>query len=225
VRPSLARLAGTLRTPTTAYTRASANATATPAASIREPAGRTLTGATRLLPTPKVSDARGPGGHGAGGPDLRTTVAFLPTPRGSDGAKGSPAQRGSHGDLTLPAAAVAVGTHHPPAGASGTPDEHSRAGRESTTRWGPFAEAVAGWQQILGRPSPAPTQPGRHGRPVLAPRWVEWLMGLPDGWVTGVDLPRTVALRLLGNGVVPHQAVAALRALLLVHARPEAGRR
>jgi DNA (cytosine-5)-methyltransferase 1 len=45
-------------------------------------------------------------------------------------------------------------------------------------------------------------------------------MGLPDGWVTGLDLPRTVALRLLGNGVVPQQAAAALRALLLTHAQP-----
>ncbi|MBX6721991.1 MAG: DNA cytosine methyltransferase, partial [Dactylosporangium sp.] len=63
----------------------------------------------------------------------------------------------------------------------------------------------------------APTQTGRHGRPVLSPSFVEWLMGLPAGWVCEIGLPRTVALRVLGNGVVPHQAAAALRALLVWH--------
>jgi len=76
---------------------------------------------------------------------------------------------------------------------------------------------VARWEQVLGRPAPAPTQTGRHGRPVLSPSFVEWLMGLPAGWVCGIGLPRTVALRVLGNGVVPLQAAAALRALLARH--------
>ncbi|MFF4652998.1 hypothetical protein [Streptomyces sp. NPDC001380] len=44
---------------------------------------------------------------------------------------------------------------------------------------------------------------------------MEWLMGLPDGWVTATDgLSRTAQLRALGNGVVPRQAEAALRHLL-----------
>ncbi|MFE5566612.1 hypothetical protein ACFQ68_16620 [Amycolatopsis japonica] len=65
-------------------------------------------------------------------------------------------------------------------------------------------------------PRPYPTQPGRHGRPVLAPPFVEWLMGLPPGWVTAahLDLPRTAQLRALGNGVMPQQAAHALRLLL-----------
>jgi hypothetical protein len=75
---------------------------------------------------------------------------------------------------------------------------------------------VARWEQRLGRAVPEPTQPGRHSKPVLAPPFVEWLMGLPDGWVTDPDLavPRTAALRVLGNGVVPQQAALALRLLL-----------
>ncbi len=83
--------------------------------------------------------------------------------------------------------------------------------------WGPYAQAVGRWELLLGRPVPAPTQPGRHGKPVLAPRFVEWLMGLPAGWVTDLDLPRTLALRVLGNGVVPQQAAVALRLLLCPH--------
>jgi hypothetical protein len=55
------------------------------------------------------------------------------------------------------------------------------------------AAAVARWELLLGRPVPEPTQPGRHGSPVLAPAFVEWLMGLPSGWVSGLGLPRTAA--------------------------------
>jgi len=57
-----------------------------------------------LLPTPTVSDTNGPGLHGDGGQDLRTTVSLLPTPRATDGTKGGPNQRGSSGDLMLPSA-------------------------------------------------------------------------------------------------------------------------
>lgn len=67
---------------------------------------------------------------------------------------------------------------------------------------------------MLGRPAPFPTEPGRHGRPVLAPAFVEWLQGLDQGWVTGLPLPRTAQLRALGNGVVPQQAAHAVALLL-----------
>jgi DNA (cytosine-5)-methyltransferase 1 len=39
------------------------------------------------------------------------------------------------------------------------------------------------------------------------------MTGLPAGWVTDLPLTRTAQMRLLGNGVVPQQAVAAFRAL------------
>ncbi|MCR6488319.1 hypothetical protein M8542_36360 [Amycolatopsis sp. OK19-0408] len=82
--------------------------------------------------------------------------------------------------------------------------------------WGEYAAAVHRWELITSHPAPYPTQPGRHGRPVLAPAFVEWLMGLPPGWVTAehLDLPRTAQLRALGNGVMPQQAAHALRLLL-----------
>ncbi len=46
----------------------------------------------------------------------------------------------------------------------------------------------------------------------LSPRFVEWMMGLPDGWVTGRGLSRPEQLKCLGNGVVPQQAAAATAA-------------
>ncbi len=80
--------------------------------------------------------------------------------------------------------------------------------------WGVYEAAIRRWEAVLGRPTPHPTQPGNHGRPVLAPAFVEHLMGLPSGWVTGLSLPRTAQLRALGNGVVPQQAAHAVALLL-----------
>ena len=48
----------------------------------------------------------------------------------------------------------------------------------------------------------------------LNPVFVEYLMGLPKGWVTDVGLSRTQQLKILGNGVVPQQAYYALQLLL-----------
>lgn len=80
------------------------------------------------------------------------------------------------------------------------------------TRWDTYAPAITRWETVLGRPAPEPTEPtGKGDTRRLAPRFVEWLMGLPDGWVTDVDgLNRQGAFTVLGNGVVPQQAAAAL---------------
>lgn len=80
--------------------------------------------------------------------------------------------------------------------------------------WGDYAPVVRRWEHLLGRPAPHPTQPGQHGGPVLAPRFVEHLMGLSSGWVTDIPLPRTAQLRALGNGVVPAQAALAVSLLM-----------
>jgi DNA (cytosine-5)-methyltransferase 1 len=43
---------------------------------------------------------------------------------------------------------------------------------------------------------------------------VEFLMGLPDGHVTGVAISRNDMLKALGNGVVPQQSAEATRRFL-----------
>lgn len=60
----------------------------------------------------------------------------------------------------------------------------------------------------------------------LSPRFVEWMMGLDDGWVTDPAIWRRVdgnhrnlQLRALGNGVVPAQAAAAVDWCLTVRER------
>jgi DNA (cytosine-5)-methyltransferase 1 len=47
----------------------------------------------------------------------------------------------------------------------------------------------------------------------LNAKFVEYMMGLPEGWVTDLDLSRSQQLKMLGNGVVPQQAHYALELL------------
>lgn len=56
---------------------------------------------------------------------------------------------------------------------------------------------------------PSPLDQGQ-----LNVKFVEYMMGLPSGWVTDIDLPRSQILKILGNGVVPQQAYKALELLL-----------
>lgn len=218
-----------------------------------------------LMPTPRTTDANGTGQHGSGGPDLRTVVSLLPTPRASTNENGqtrrSPSQQaGTHG-LSL-AAEVCELLPTPRASDTGTPGRRASPGFRPPlsqvllptphasavqgNRWGDYAVAIARWEIIMRRDAPESTEPGsawhrwrrlvadrrrrRDRRPagmrgtlaapdaahrrVLAARLVEWMMGLPDGWVTSIDIPRNAKLRLLGNGVVPAQAAAAVRYLL-----------
>ena len=189
----------------------------TAAAGSGEVAGERLT----LLPTPEAKNCHaGPDyarmdREGSGGHDLVTAVSLLPTPRATDGTKGGPNQRGSSGDLMLPSAVNLLPT--PRVTQAGYADD-GRGGKSldvearSGANWGDYASAIARWETVLGRPAPDPTEPGRNGSPRLSPRFVEWMMGLPAGWVTDVDISRNEQLKALGNGVVPQQAAAATRA-------------
>jgi DNA (cytosine-5)-methyltransferase 1 len=76
---------------------------------------------------------------------------------------------------------------------------------------------------VTERAAPKPTVRGMRR---LSADFVEWMMGLPDGWVTATEgLSRAAQLRLLGNSVVPHQAARVLDILLADGARPTIHRR
>lgn len=160
-----------------------------------------------LLPTPAVNDmgegktvdrwdewtaamqAKHGNGNGHGKSLAIEAQRLLPTPRAYEGGGNGPAEheRNSPGLLCV--------------------DYH-------LAQWGDYAAAIARWEHVLGRPAPNPTMTSSKGNPQLSPRFVEFLMGLPAGWVTDTPgITRNEALKALGNGVVPQQAAEALRVM------------
>ena len=58
--------------------------------------------------------------------------------------------------------------------------------------------------RLTGRPAPEPTELDPKGKPHLSARFCEWMMCLPDGWVTDVPgLTRNQQPHAIGNGVAP----------------------
>ncbi|MFD0535036.1 DNA cytosine methyltransferase [Actinomadura luteofluorescens] len=102
-------------------------------------------------------------------------------------------------------------------GAGGAQERHPATAqrRPGGIGWGAYRPAIDRWEHLTGRTAPHPTEPtGRNGAHRLSPLFVEWLMGLPNGWVTDVPaLSRNQQLTLLGNGVLPRQGAAALAGL------------
>ncbi|QUE26246.1 DNA methylase [Mycobacterium phage Akhila] len=181
-----------------------------------------------LLPTPRARDGRGLDTNPQGGPSLPQAVDdLLPTPNAQDGNGGRYNSDGHQNTLPgtvrdlLPTPSASDGT-----GGGQHPDRregHSRqlcdyALLDGTSRWGKYAAAIARWEAVAG-PAPSPTEPNKNGNPRLAAAFPEWMMGWPAGWVTEVPgISRNDALRIIGNGVCPQQAYAALQILVRVSA-------
>ena len=100
-------------------------------------------------------------------------------------------------------------------------DESEDARYSPAEWWGEYLPAIRRWEFLIGRPAPAPTELGPRGGRRLTARFAEWMMGIPEGWVTDVPNlvppkrdPRSKQLKAIGNGVVPQQAYAAYSHLL-----------
>ncbi len=117
----------------------------------------------------------------------------LPTPLASDGMGGRSRRANSNRPPSLNVIAQNV--------------------EAASGQWGKYAEAIAYHADALGMREPLPTVPGIRGQPVISPRFVEWMMMLPEGWVTDTEVARTRQIAMLGNGVVPAQALAAIETL------------
>ena len=87
--------------------------------------------------------------------------------------------------------------------------EQSPPQLHSSTNWGEWEPAIRRWETIRQVEAPPPVIDGK-----LNQWFVEWMMGLPTGWVCYVIEHRTPALKMLGNGVCPQQAALAYRLLL-----------
>ena len=90
--------------------------------------------------------------------------------------------------------------------------EPAHRGASHDVDWGKYEQAVRRWERLT-RPAPSPTIQDRDGRARLSPLFVEHMMGLPEGHVTGHGLSVTQELKMLGNGVCPQQARLALQML------------
>jgi len=98
-------------------------------------------------------------------------------------------------------------TEHRPGLASvlASPLHRSTSPRRSHTYdFDKFEPVVAAWEKVTGHPAPPPLLDGR-----LNARFAEWMV-LPTGWVTDVIGDRDDRFRLIGNSVVPRQALLAL---------------
>ncbi len=206
------------------------NRSASPGAAIRPP----LSDVVALLPTPRATDGTkgGPNQRGSSG-DLMLPSAvmslphstlinpdaliklnefgeleLLPTPRATRGGSATE----TVDLLPTPSVADATGGHERRGGNRG--DELLLKGIAAEQAWGPYEPAIRRWESIVGA-APAPTKPGKKGRPKLNPAFAEWMMGAAPGWITDVPgVTDNEALRMAGNGVVQQQAVAALRLLM-----------
>ena len=132
---------------------------------------------------------------------LDSSLKLLPTPTASDSHGGQAAHKRRAAGHQLGLNDVVVTCF--PAGSTAPADS-----------WHMYRSALRRWEAKIDRVAPQPVERGTRGQPRLSSRFVEWLMGLPVGYVTGLGLPRTAELRALGNGVVPKQAECALRTLI-----------
>ena len=158
---------------------------------------------------------------------IRGGEILMPTPKALDGVKGnlktSQERLDSGHQVDLPN--VAIDLLQTPQVDDSKNTGHNQGRRttlasevwlaEQTISWGKFEPAIRRWEQVLGRVAPAPTKPdGKDGAHRLSSEFTEWMMGLPEGWITDVGLKRNEELKACGNGVVPQQAELALRILL-----------
>lgn len=182
--------------PTPAACRSGNNQSPSPGAAVRP----SLDSITALLPTPTTQDGAntaGPSQFERNTLPLNAAVTLLPPPAAADGSRGPDYQRrnrdGSGADdlITTTVEAVAAGS------------------------WGKYEPAIRRWE-VLTRPAPPPTEPNTKGNPRLAAAFSEWMQGWPHGWVTDprIGISRNEQLRIIGNGVCPQQAYAALVRLL-----------
>lgn len=188
--------------------------------------------AQRLLQTPSVADSEG--GHerrgGARGDELLLNGQakawaegkLLPTPRAEErGQRNSQDEGMALSALTplLPTLRVKNNENRQSEGYGGE-DGNFYGLLNNADRWGEYAPAIARWERVFEHPAPVPTMTSAKGNPQLSPVFTEWLMGLPEGHVTGVPgVTRNEALKACGNGVVPQQGAAALRWLLNIYAK------
>lgn len=170
------------------------------------------------LPTPMARDCKGI----SFSPDdmsrlVNVSVKLFPTPSGSDAAGSRSPKEGRDTKVQVGLPNVVKLFPTPRTTDANGPGKHgtggSRPPHNDRVPWGEYEPTIRRWESILSRPAPDPSEPNKNGRPRLRADFDEWMMGLPEGWVTDIDIPYGAKIKLLGNGVVPQQAELAIRYL------------
>ena len=92
--------------------------------------------------------------------------------------------------------------------------EPRTAASGSSSRLEEYGARLGLWESVTGLPMPEPEEDSPRGGRRLSAKFGEWMMGLPQRWVTGIrTIPRTAQFRILGNGVVPRQGRYAIHGL------------
>lgn len=124
------------------------------------------------------------------------SLCLLPTPMSSDWKRDGPSpasMRRKSPEITI------TDYHFPLPGAERKRD---------------YSVALFFWDQSF-RHMPKPVYEDSNERRKTSSEFIEWMMGLPKGWVTEVPgITRKQTLMVLGNGVVPQQARMAIRIMM-----------
>lgn len=194
----------------------------------------------RLLPTPKSSDSireNSPADNRRNSPGLTAVDSHFPTPKASDGVMGRPRTSGRPIEKSTHPGTIVTLLPTPntmdslPAREGEARERQLHRGDLTSSRrrsmgnlredivhedFGKYTPAVERWESVTGNMAPPPTELNTKGKPRLNAAFAEWMMGLPEGWVTSpeIGLTRAHQLKAIGNGVVPQQALAALQQLL-----------
>ena len=139
----------------------------------------------------------------AGAPHRRERVFLLAARMGSGASYPTGSRRGS-GPLTSSVEASDAGP------ASNSTDSYAR--------WGVYRVVMARWASRLASLAPDPIRGwSRNGYMRYNEDFAEWLMGLPHHYTKVADVTRRERMKMLGNGVVPQQAMLALELLTGEH--------
>lgn len=85
---------------------------------------------------------------------------------------------------------------------------------ERRGHWGKYEPVIKRWERLTRLAPVALKHNPKIDAGQVTPQFVEWMMGLPQGWVSGVPgMERKTALRALGNGAVPQQMRTAFRVM------------
>ena len=165
----------------------------------------TIVGRIATLPTPIVSDHNLGRSHyeqDAERLQLRDIAVMLPTLTVNDMGAGKDPEQFEQWRLRQKSADGRTAVHG---------KSLYQEALKTEIKWGKYEPSIRRWENLT-REVPEPTVPHKDKRR-LNPVFVEWMMGLPAGHVTGHGLSAAKELKMLGNGVVPQQAAAAIKQL------------